>query len=264
MTIQHERITTLCEQLRLHAIADYYPTLSQESARQEQSYADFLEQLLHHEQQSKQARSKAMLTRMAGFPAIKILDDFELKHVTGITAKQVGQLKSLAFVSRHENIVLLGPSGVGKTHVAIALGYLATQAGIKTRFTTAADLLLQLETAYRQNRYKETMSRVVLSPGLLIIDEIGYLPLSRAQANHFFQVVATRYEKGAIIVTSNLAFSQWDSTLADDKVLTAAMLDRLLHHSHILQIKGQSYRLKEKRKAGVIGLTNTIQETRNN
>lgn len=113
--------------------------------------------------------------------------------------------------------------------------------------------MLQLETAYRQNRYKEVLSRVVLSPGLLIIDEMGYLPLTRTQANHFFQVVATRYEKGSIVVTSNVSFGQWDTTLADDKVLKAAMLDRLLHHAHVLQIKGNSYRLKDKQKAGIIG-----------
>ncbi|HID7898084.1 ATP-binding protein, partial [Escherichia coli] len=134
---------------------------------------------------------------------------------------------SLSFIERNENIVLLGPSGVGKTHLAIAMGYEAVRAGIKVRFTTAADLLLQLSTAQRQGRYKTTLQRGVMAPRLLIIDEIGYLP-----------------------------FGQWDQTFAGDAALTSAMLDRILHHSHVVQIKGESYRLRQKRKAGVIAEAN--------
>ena len=147
--------------------------------------------------------------------------------------------------------MLLGPSGVGKTHLAIALGYLATQAGFKTRFITAADLLLQLDTAQRQGRLKQVMQRGVNGFSVLIIDEIGYLPMSKEQANLFFQAIAQRYEKGSIILTSNLSFGQWDTTFAGNTALTAAMLDRILHHAHIIQIKGESFRLKNKRKAGV-------------
>ena len=145
------------------------------------------------------------------------------------------------------------PSGVGKTHVAIGLGYRATQAGIKTRFITAADLMLQLGIANRQGRLKEYFNRAILGPRLLIVDEIGYLPFGRAEANLFFQVVAKRYEKGAMILTSNLPFPQWAVTFADDATLTAAMLDRLLHHAHIVTMSGESYRLKDKRKAGHTG-----------
>ena len=136
--------------------------------------------------------------------------------------------------------------------LAIALGYLATQAGLKTRFMTAADLLLQLDTAQRQGRLKQTLQRSVRGPSLLIIDEIGYLPMSREQANLFFQVIAQRYEKGSVILTSNLSFGQWDETFADNTALTAAMLDRILHHAHVIQIKGDSYRLRDKRKAGIV------------
>jgi len=182
---------------------------------------------------------------------IKTIDDFNFKFATGIPKAKIKELASLSFVNRHENIILLGPSGVGKTHLAIALGYLATQANIKTRFISAADLMVQLETARNQGRYKEVMRRTVFHPRLLIIDEIGYLPMGREQANYFFQVIAQRYEHGSIIVTSNLSFGQWDNTFANDKVLTAAMLDRLLHHSHVLQCRGESYRLKEKKQAGL-------------
>jgi DNA replication protein DnaC len=148
--------------------------------------------------------------------------------------------------------VFLGPSGVGKTHLAIALGYLATQKGYKTRFFSAADLVLLLEAAQRQGRYREVMHRAVNAYKLLILDEIGYLPMSHEQANLFFQVVAHRYERGSMILTSNLTFGSRDSAFAGDGVLTVAMLDRILHHSIILSINGESFRLKDKRKAGLL------------
>ena len=163
---------------------------------------------------------------------------------------QIQELAALTFIERAENIVLLGPSGVGKTHIATALAYRAAMAGIKTRFITAADLMLQLATARSQGRLKEYFNRAVIGPRLLVIDEIGYLPFGREEANLFFNVVAKRYERGSMVLTSNLPFTQWASAFADDQTLTAAMLDRLLHHAHIVQIAGESYRLKDKRKAG--------------
>ena len=148
--------------------------------------------------------------------------------------------------------MLLGPSGVGKTHLALALGYRAVMAGIKVRFITAADLMIQLATANQQGKLKSYLQRGILAPKLLIIDEIGYLPFGRDEANLFFNVIAKRYENGSIVLTSNLPFSQWAGTFADDATLTAAMLDRLLHHCHVAQISGESYRLKNKKKAGVL------------
>ena len=134
--------------------------------------------------------------------------------------------------------MLLGPSGVGKTHLGIAIGYKATQSGIKTRFVSAADLMLQLASTYRHGRLKEYIRRAIQAPKLLIIDEVGYLPFSREEASHFFQAIAQRYERGSIIITSNLPFAQWDTTVLAT-AMTAAMLDRLLHHAHIATVSGE-------------------------
>lgn len=252
MSISHEQVINLCGDLKLLGLANDYPNIAEQSAKSDHSFTDFLHACLLSEQQHRQTRSRSILVRMAGFPAIKTLDNFEFDLIGPTQRKLIRDLASLAFVTRQENIVLLGPSGVGKTHIALALGYLATQARIKTRFISAADLIMQLESAQRQNRYQEAMRRVVLHPGLLIVDEIGYLPFTKSQANLFFQVVAKRYERGSMILTSNLPFSQWDKAFSADSTLTAAMLDRVLHHSHIVQIQGESYRLREKRKAGII------------
>ncbi|WP_312239552.1 IS21-like element ISSen3 family helper ATPase IstB [Pantoea sp.] len=254
--LQHQRLMVLAEQLQLDSLIGAAPALSQQAVAQEWSYMDFLEHLLHEEKLARHQRKQAMYTRMAAFPAVKTFGEYDFTFATGAPQKQIQSLRSLSFIERNENIVLLGPSGVGKTHLAIAMGYEAVRAGIKVRFTTAADLLLQLSTAQRQGRYKTTLHRGVMTPKLLIIDEIGYLPFSQEEAKLFFQVIAKRYEKSAMILTSNLPFGQWDQTFAGDAALTSAMLDRILHHSHVVQIKGESYRLKQKRKAGVIAEAN--------
>jgi DNA replication protein DnaC len=226
--------------------------LGQMAAKRELGYLDFLEQALKDEAMARAERMRRMLTRLAGFPAIKTLDEFDFEFALGVPKALVLELGSLAFVERAENVVLLGPSGVGKTHLAVALGYRATQAGFRTRFITAADLLMQLTTALRRNQLEETIKRITKPYRLLIVDEMGYLPMDREQANLLFQVVAKRYETGSLILTSNLPFGQWDQTFADDATLTAALLDRLLHHAHVVPISGDSHRLKEKRQAGMI------------
>ena len=256
MNLQDERIQMACDTLTLGAVAEHYPVLAQQAVDEDASYVDFLERCLKAEQDERRARSQAMLAKFAGFPAIKLIDDYDFKFAAGAPKKTVQTLQSMAFVERKENVIFLGPSGVGKTHLAIALGYLATQSGIKVRFITAADLVFQLEKAQQQGRIDHFMRRSLIAPSILIIDEVGYLPLQRNQANLFFQVIAKRYEQGSIILTSNLSFGEWDDTFAGNSALTAAMLDRLLHHAHIVQIKGDSYRLKDKKKAGILMTAN--------
>ena len=250
MNLQHQRIEALCVQLKCARLAAEWPAIAQHAAREQTSLADFLEQVLRVEAQGRHERKISTPMKLATMPAVKTLEQFDWSQAAGAPKAQILELAHLAFIERAENVVLLGPSGVGKTHLALALAQRAVTAGHKVRFITAADLMLQLATAKAQGRLKEYFNRAVLGPKLLLVDEIGYLPFGREEANLFFNVVAKRYERGSMVLTSNLPFTQWAGAFADDQTLTAAMLDRLLHHAHIVQISGDSYQLKDKRKAG--------------
>lgn len=174
---------------------------------------------------------------------MKTVEQYDFKFASGAPQSQILELAGLAFIEHKENVVLLGSSDVRKTHSASALAHRAIIAGISTRFISAADLTSQLVAADHQGRLAQYFSRVVQRAKLLV-DEIDYLPFGRDEAYLFFNVIAKRYEHGNVGLTSNLPFSPWATTFADDSTLTAALLDRMLHHAHIVQVSGQSYRLK--------------------
>ena len=248
------QIEALCKELQMPTLSKSYHELSNRAAKENWKYGEYLYEVLKSEAEGRAQRSRATLTKMAGFPTIKTLDQFDFDFTVGVNRRQIEELSTMAFVKRNENIILLGQSGVGKTHLAIALAYQAVQKRIKARFVTAADLIMQMSLAKKEKRYDSFIKQAVMAPSLLVIDEIGYFPMSKEDAHHFFQVISRRYERGSTIVTSNLVFSQWSSIFANDKVVTTAILDRLLHHSHVINILGDSYRLKEKKEDQINGL----------
>ena len=252
LTETTERIDALCEQLALTAVANQYASAADEAAKKKRSFVDFLEQLLTAEAAVRDERRRQMLIKLATFPVVKTLESFDFDAAPGAPKARLQELSGLAFIERRENVILLGPSGVGKSHLAIALGIRAIERGYKVRFITAADLVLQLEKARREDRFDTYLKRAILGPRLLILDEIGYLPLHKAQADMFFQVIAKRYEQGSVILTSNLSFGDWEETFDGNAALTSAMLDRLLHHAHVIQIQGDSYRLRQARQSGLL------------
>lgn len=213
------------------------------------SYVEFLHGLLQVELQARRERYLKARLRLAHFPAIKRLEDFDWTFQPSIDMRQIQSLASLAFVAEATNILFLGPPGVGKSHLAISLGLKAVEAGFGAYFVTADRLLQDLEKAYHEHRLDRRM-RVYLAPKVLIVDEFGYLPLSRVAATLFFQLVSARYERGSFILTSNKGFADWGDVWGDP-VIATAILDRLLHHSHVVNIRGDSYRLKDKKRAGV-------------
>jgi len=243
----------LCAELALTAVANHYATLADEAAKKQRSFIDFLERVLAEEASLREERRRETLRRLAAFPSVKTLEQFDFEAAPGVPKARIQELAGLAFIERRENVIFLGPSGTGKSHLATALGVRATERRYKVRFVTAADLVLQLEKARREHRFDQYLKRAILGPSLLILDEIGYLPLKKEQADMFFQVVAKRYEQGSVILTSNLSFGDWEETFDSNAALTSAMLDRLLHHAHVIQIRGESYRLRQARQSGLIG-----------
>jgi len=246
----HESIETYCKEFKLPSMIASYQAIADQASKDSLSYSDFLLKLLEEESKQRAIRGREMVLKTAGFPVLKTMETFDYKS-SSLNQTQLQQLSSLAFVHRKENILLLGPSGVGKTHLAIALGYLCTLERIKTRFMTMADLLLQLESAQYMHKLDNYLKRFMQNR-VLILDEFGYIKLNEAQANLLFQVINKKYETGSIIITTNLPFTKWKEVLNNDEALTAAILDRLIHHSHIINIQGESYRLKQKRKAGIL------------
>ena len=246
---------THCQHLRLTRVAQTLPTLREQAARHELSYSAFLQTVLETEVAAKHEQHQAMRVQMARFPFHKTLDGFEWKAQPSIDPKIIKELATMRFVANGANALLLGPPRVGKTHLRVALGLEACRLGLRVMFTTAAALITTLGKALYENRLEERL-KILTQPKLLIIDEIGYIPIDRQGANLFFQLVSRRYERGAILLTSNQSLGAWGDVFGD-AVIASAILDRLLHHATTVNIKGDSYRLREKRKAGLMKSTLT-------
>lgn len=237
-----ERIENNLDTLGLIGMKKVYASLTQEAHKNSSSYTQYLDLLLQEEVASKQSHRFQLLLREAGFPYNKTLEGFDFSYQPNLDKKRINELFNLDFALRRENVIFLGPPGVGKTHLAIALGIKACQKGIRTYFLTMNTLMKKMRG--ESNQRFPRLRRYYQSP-LIIIDELGYLPLNQEDSNLFFQFVSHHYERHSLMITSNKGFRDWGDIFGD-KVIASALLDRLLHHSHVINIKGSSYRLKDK------------------
>jgi DNA replication protein DnaC len=248
--VELERVRDLLETMNLKTAAELLDAQLERSLKTEDTYLSFILKLLTLEDTERKRRNEEMRIKMSRLPHRKTLDEFEFDFQPGIDKRQIDELATLAFVARAENVILLGPPGVGKTHLAVGLAMQALISGMSVYYAGISLIIADLKKAQEQNRL-ERRWRVYLRPDILIIDEVGYLQLNRAEAELLFRLISERYEHGSVILTSNKFFSDWGELMSDNVVATA-MLDRLLHHAHVVNIRGNTYRLKGRRKTGVI------------
>lgn len=231
--------------LRLPFIKEHCRPLATTAAKKSLTHLDYLTQLIEGEAALRADRAVARRIQAARFPVIKTLDSFRWDWPKKINRLEIQDLFRLQFVHDHANVIFLGLVGLGKTHLATALGYAACQQGISVLFATAIDVVNTLSAAQLKGTLKAELRRYT-SPALLILDEVGYLPIDQHGADLLFQVISARYERGSIVLTTNKAFKQWPSIFNGDSTITSAVLDRLLHHGQVVVLEGSSYRMKDR------------------
>ena len=241
-----DRVRDHATRLGLTHLGETVTDLVDRAEASQLGYLDFVDLLLEEELGLREGRRFRNALKLSGLPHHKTLDEFDFAFQPGLDARKIRDLATLEFARAKSNIALLGPPGVGKTMlaVAVALAVAACQAGFSIYFTTLDDLVRRLRTAEATGRFNRQL-QAFLRPAVLVCDEVGYLPLDRTEANMVFQLVSRRYERGTMIITSNKNFTEWGQVLGDD-VLATAILDRLLHHADVITINGPSYRLKDR------------------